>query len=124
MVNNSTTKRSVDLCVGLDVIIVGIMDAMAGTTAVAVDADVVITTDAVEEIPSVKASARDTGRATMMHCGTAVDAVVVVMAAVAAVLAAVAAAVVVAVVATVAVAVLMAAAVDAISPYTLMPLPV
>lgn len=58
---------------------------MAGTTAVAVDADVVITTDAVEEIPSVKASARDTGRATMMHCGTAaaaaVDAVVVVMAA-------------------------------------------
>ncbi len=93
------------------------MDAMAGTTAVAVDADVVITTDAVEEIPSVKASARDTGRATMMHCGTAaaaaVDAVVVVMAA----------AVVVAVVAMVAVAVLMAAAVDAISPYTLMPLP-
>ena len=78
------------------------MDAMAGTTAVAVDADVVITTDAVEEIPSVKASARDTGRATMMHCGTAaaaaVDAVVVVMAAVAAVLAAVAAAVVVGVV--------------------------
>ena len=123
MVNNSTTKRSVDLCVGLDVIIVGIMDAMAGTTAVAVDADVVITTDAVEEIPSVKASARDTGRATMMHCGTAaaaaVDAVVVVMAAVAAVLAAVAA-----VVAMVAVAVLMADAVDAISPYTLMPLPV
>lgn len=115
MVNNSTTKRSVDLCVGLDVIIVGIMDAMAGTTAVAVDADVVITTDAVEEIPSVKASARDTGRATMMHCGTA---------AVAAVLAAVAAAVVVAVVAMVAVAVLMADAVDAISPYTLMPLPV
>mgnify|MGYP003161634180 CR=1 FL=1 len=116
MVNNSTTKRSVDLCVGLDVIIVGIMDAMAGTT------------DAVEEIPSVKASARDTGRATMMHCGTAaaaaVDAVVVVMAAVAAVLAAVAAAVVVAVVAMVAVAVLMADAVDAISPYTLMPLPV
>ena len=48
---------------------------MAGTTAVAVDADVVITTDAVEEIPSVKASARDTGRATMMHCGTAAAAV-------------------------------------------------
>ena len=115
MVNNSTTKRSVDLCVGLDVIIVGIMDAMAGTTAV--DADVVITTDAVEEIPSVKASARDTGRATMMHCGTAAAAAVAVMAAVAA-------AVVVAVVAMVAVAVLMAAAVDAISPYTLMPLPV
>ena len=99
---------------------------MAGTTAVAVDADVVITTDAVEEIPSVKASARDTGRATMMHCGTAaaaaVDAVVVVMVAVAVLMAA-AAAVVVAVVAMVAVAVLMAAAVDAISPYTLMPLP-
>ena len=52
------------------------MDAMAGTTAVAVDADVVITTDAVEEIPSVKASARDTGRATMMHCGTAAAAAV------------------------------------------------
>ena len=49
---------------------------MAGTTAVAVDADVVITTDAVEEIPSVKASARDTGRATMMHCGTAAAAAV------------------------------------------------
>ena len=60
----------------MDVIIVGIMDAMAGTTAVAVDADVVITTDAVEEIPSVKASARDTGRATMMHCGTAAAAAV------------------------------------------------
>ena len=83
---------------------------MAGTTAVAVDADVVITTDAVEEIPSVKASARDTGRATMMHCGTAAAAAVD--------------AVVVAVVAMVAVAVLMADAVDAISPYTLMPLPV
>lgn len=92
---------------------------MAGTTAVAVDADVVITTDAVEEIPSVKASARDTGRATMMHCGTAAAAAVD-----AVVLAAVAAAVVVAVVAMVAVAVLMADAVDAISPYTLMPLPV
>ena len=117
-----------DLCVGLDVIIAGIMDAMAGITDAAAVVDVVITTDAVEEIPSVKASARDTGRATMMHCGTAaaaaVDAVVVVMAAVAAVLAAVAAAVVVAVVAMVAVAVLMADAVDAISPYTLMPLPV
>ena len=87
---------------------------MAGTTAVAVDADVVITTDAVEEIPSVKASARDTGRATMMHCGTAAAAAVD----------AVVAAVVVSVVAMVAVAVLMADAVDAISPYTLMPLPV
>ena len=63
----------------MDVIIVGIMDAMAGTTAVAVDADVVITTDAVEEIPSVKASARDTGRATMMHCGTAATVVAVTM---------------------------------------------
>ena len=114
----------------------GSMNRMCGTSKdallMAVNqagfADVVITTDAVEEIPSVKASARDTGRATMMHCGTAaaaaVDAVVVVMAAVAAVLAAVAAAVVVAVVAMVAVAVLMADAVDAISPYTLMPLPV
>ena len=36
----------------------------------------VLTTDAVEEIPSVKASARDTGRATMMHCGTAAAAAV------------------------------------------------
>ena len=122
MVNNSTTKRSVDLCVGLDVIIVGIMDAIAGTTAVAADADVVITTDAEAEIPSVKASARDTGRATMMHCGIAAAAAVV---AAVAVMAAVAAALVMAaaVVAMVAVAVLMAAAVDAISPYTLMPLP-
>ena len=128
MVNNSTTKRSVDLCVGLDVIIAGTMDAMAGITDAAAVVDVVITTDAAAGIPSAKASARDTGRDTMMHCGTAaaaaVDAVVVVMAAVAAVLAAVAAAVVVAVVAMVAVAVLMADAVDAISPYTLMPLPV
>ena len=72
-----------DLCVGLDVIIAGTMDAMAGTTAVAVDADVVITTDAVEEIPSVKASARDTGRDTMMHCGTAAAVAVTMMAAVA-----------------------------------------
>ncbi len=61
-----------DLCVGLDVIIAGIMDAMAGTMAA--DADVVITTDAAEETPSVKASVRDTGRDTMMHCGTAADA--------------------------------------------------
>ena len=83
MVNNSTTKRSVDLCVGLDVIIVGIMDAMAGTTAVAVDADVVITTDAAAGIPSAKASARDTGRDTMMHCGTAAAVAVTMMAAVA-----------------------------------------
>ena len=68
----------------MDVIIAGTMDAMAGITDAAAVVDVVITTDAVEEIPSVKASARDTGRATMMHCGTAaaaaVDAVVVVMA--------------------------------------------
>ena len=56
---------------------------MAGTTAVAVDADVVITTDAVEEIPSVKASAMDTGRATMMHCGTAAAVAVTMMEAVA-----------------------------------------
>ena len=72
---------------------------MAGTTAVAVDADVVITTDAVEEIPSVKASARDTGRATMMHCGTAAAVAVTMMAAVA------------------------DAVTAAISPYALMPLP-
>lgn len=110
MVNNSTTKRSVDLCVGLDVIIVGIMDAMAGTTAVAVDADVVITTDAVEEIPSVKASARDTGRDTMMHCGTAAAVAVTMMAAVADAAVTVMAAVADAVTA-------------AISPYALMPLP-
>lgn len=63
-----------DLCVGLDVIIAGIMDAMAGTMAA--DADVVITTDAAEETPSVKASVRDTGRDTMTHCGTVADAAV------------------------------------------------
>lgn len=63
-----------DLCVGLDVIIAGIMDAMAGTMAA--NADVVITTDAVEETPSVKVSVRDTGRDTMTRCGTAADAVV------------------------------------------------
>ena len=49
---------------------------MAGITDAAAVVDVVITTDAVEEIPSVKASARDTGRATMMHCGTAAAAAV------------------------------------------------
>ena len=65
-----------DLCVGLDVIIAGIMDAMAGTMDVAADAGVVITTDAAGETPSVKASARDTGRDTMTHCGTAADAAV------------------------------------------------
>ena len=60
------------MCVGLDVIIVGIMDAMANN-GWAVDADVVITTDAVEEIPSWCEGfpPGDTGRATMMHCGTA-----------------------------------------------------
>ena len=86
------------------------MDAMAGTTAVAVDADVVITTDAVEEIPSVKASARDTGRDTMMHCGTAAAVAVTMMEAVADAAVTVMAAVADAVTA-------------AISPYALMPLP-
>ena len=56
---------------------------MAGTTAVAMDADVVITTDAAAGIPSAKASARDTGRDTMMHCGTAAAVAVTMMAAVA-----------------------------------------
>ena len=60
----------------MDVIIAGIMDAMAGTVVVAADADVAITTDAVGETPSVKASARDTGRDTMTHCGTVADAAV------------------------------------------------
>ena len=67
MVNNSTTKRSVDLCVGLDVIIAGTMDAMAGITDAAAVVDVVITTDAAAGIPSAKASARDSGRDTKMH---------------------------------------------------------
>ena len=71
-----------DLCVGLDVIIAGTMDAMAGITdAAAVDA--AITTDAAAGIPSAKASARDTGRDTMMHCGTAAAVAVTMMAAVA-----------------------------------------
>ena len=83
MVNNSTTKRSVDLCVGLDVIIAGTMDAMAGITDAAAVVDVVITTDAAAGIPSAKASARDTGRDTMMHCGTAAAVAVTMMAAVA-----------------------------------------
>ena len=60
-----------DLCVGLDVIIAGTMDAMAGIT------------DAAAGIPSAKASARDTGRDTMMHCGTAAAVAVTMMAAVA-----------------------------------------
>ncbi len=91
---------------------------MAGTTAVAADADVVITTDAAEEIPSVKASARDTGRDTMTRWGTAVDAAVAgdVMAVLAVAVALVA--VTVAVVARMVVAVA-----AAINPYTLMPLP-
>ena len=50
---------------------------MAGTMVVAADADVAITTDAVGETPSVKASARDTGRDTMTHCGTVAAAAVV-----------------------------------------------
>ena len=45
--------------------------------------DVVITTDAAAGIPSAKASARDTGRDTMMHCGTAAAVAVTMMAAVA-----------------------------------------
>ena len=65
-----------DLCVGLDVIIAGTMDAMAGITDAAAVVDVVITTDAAAGIPSAKASARDTGRDTMMHCGTAAAAAV------------------------------------------------
>ena len=63
----------------MDVIIAGIMDAMAGITDAAAAVDVVITTDAAAGIPSVKASARDTGRATMMHCGTAATVVAVTM---------------------------------------------
>ena len=94
-----------DLCVGLDVIIAGTMDAMAGITYAAA-VDVVITTDAAAGIPSAKASARDTGRDTMMLFGTAAAVAVTVMAAV--VDAAVTA---------------MAAVADAISPYALMPLP-
>ena len=65
-----------DLCVGLDVIMAGITDAAAVV-------DVVITTDAAAGIPSAKASARDTGRDTMMHCGTAAAVAVTMMAAVA-----------------------------------------
>ena len=110
-----------DLCVGLDVIIAGTMDAMAGITdAAAVDA--AITTDAAAGIPSAKASARDTGRDTMMLFGTAAAVAVTVMAAV--VDAAVTA---MAAVADAAVTVMAVVAVDAvaaaISPYALMPLP-
>ena len=94
----------------MDVIIVGIMDAMAGITDAAAVVDVVITTDAVEGIPSAKASARDTGRDTMMHCGPAAAVAVTMMAAVADAAVTVMAAVADAVAA-------------AISPYALMPLP-
>ena len=59
------------------------MDAMAGITDAAAVVDVVITTDAAAGIPSAKASARDTGRDTMMHCGTAAAVAVTMMAAVA-----------------------------------------
>ena len=56
---------------------------MAGITDAAAVVDVVITTDAAAGIPSAKASARDTGRDTMMHCGTAAAVAVTMMAAVA-----------------------------------------
>ena len=99
-----------DLCVGLDVIIAGTMDAMAGITDAAAVVDVVITTDAAAGIPSAKASARDTGRDTMMHCGTAAAVAVTMMEAVADAAVTVMAAVADAVAA-------------AINPYALMPLP-
>ena len=99
-----------DLCVGLDVIIAGTMDAMAGITDAAADVDVVITTDTGAGIPSAKASARDTGMDTMMHCGTAAAVAVTMMEAVADAAVTVMAAVADAVTA-------------AISPYALMPLP-
>ena len=94
----------------MDVIIAGTMDAMAGITDAAAAVDVVITTDAAAGIPSVKASVRDTGRDTMMHCGTAAAVAVTMMAAVADAAVTVIAAVADAVAA-------------AISPYALMPLP-
>ena len=56
---------------------------MAGITDAAAVVDVVITTDAAAGIPSAKASARDTGKDTMMHCGTAAAVAVTMMAAVA-----------------------------------------
>ena len=56
---------------------------MAGITDAAAVVDVVITTDAAAGIPSAKASARDTGRDTMMHCGTAAAVAVTMMTAVA-----------------------------------------
>ena len=67
----------------MDVIIAGTMDAMAGITDAAAVVDVVITTDAAAGIPSAKASARDTGRDTTMHCGTAAAVAVTMMTAVA-----------------------------------------
>ena len=88
----------------------GTMGAMAGITDAAAVVDVVITTDAAAGIPSAKASARDTGRDTMMHCGTAAAVAVTMMAAVADAAVTVMAAVADAVTA-------------AISPYALMPLP-
>ncbi len=99
-----------DLCVGLDVIIAGIMDAMAGTMVVAAAVDVVITTDAAEETPSVKASVRDTGRDTMARCGTTADAAVAGDAT--------------AVVTVAAAAQMVAAVAAAINQYLFMPLPV
>lgn len=83
---------------------------MAGITDAAAVVDVVITTDAAAGIPSAKASARDTGRDTMMHCGTAAAVAVTMMAAVA----------------DAAVTVMAAVAVDAVAAATstaLMPLP-
>lgn len=85
------------------------MDATAGTMVVAADADVVITTDAAAEIPSVKVSARDTGRDTMTRCGTVAAAAV----AVAVVVTADAVALVVAAAAVVTVAAVVALAVAA-----------
>ena len=86
------------------------MDAMAGITDAAAVVDVVITTDAAAGIPSAKASARDTGRDTMMHCETAAAVAVTMMEAVADAAVTVMAAVADAVAA-------------AINPYALMPLP-
>lgn len=83
---------------------------MAGITDAAAVVDVVITTDAAAGIPSAKASARDTGRDTMMHCGTAAAVAVTMMEAVADAAVTVMAAVADAVAA-------------AINPYALMPLP-
>lgn len=83
---------------------------MAGITDAAAVVDVVITTDATAGIPSAKASARDTGRDTMMHCGTAAAVAVTMMAAVADA-------------AVTAMAAVADAVTAAISPYALMPLP-